>query len=118
MNNNKPMPKDNIQNILEKIRKNELTLKPKTYFRLRFAAFILVVVVLLVVSSFLSSFILFTIRASGQASLLGFGPSGWQVFLLSCFLGGFRYWKLDWLSSFSAYYGRLDLVIRSPYSIF
>jgi hypothetical protein len=33
-------------------------------------------------SIFLSSFILFTIRASGQASLLGFGPTGWQVFLV------------------------------------
>lgn len=81
MNDKQPIPQDKIQNILEKIRKNELTLKPKTYFRLRFAAFILVVVAVLVVSVFLSSFILFTIRASGQASLIGFGPAGWQVFL-------------------------------------
>jgi hypothetical protein len=82
MNENPQQPKDKIQNILEKIQKNELTLKPKTYFRLRFAAVAFVVAVVLVVSVFLSSLILFTIRASGQASLIGFGPAGWQVFLL------------------------------------
>jgi hypothetical protein len=41
-----------------------------------------VVVAVLVVSVFLSSFILFTLRASGQASLIGFGPTGWQVFFI------------------------------------
>ena len=82
MNNSPQQPKDKIQNILEQIRKNELTLTSKTYFRLRFAAFICVVVAVLVVSAFLSSFILFTIQASGQASLIGFGPAGWQVFLV------------------------------------
>jgi hypothetical protein len=82
MNNKSQMPKDKTQDILEKIRRNELMLKPKIYFRLRFVAFLLVVFVVLVVSVFLSSLILFTIRASGQASLIGFGPAGWQVFLI------------------------------------
>jgi len=82
MNNKSPLPKDKTQDILEKIRRNELILKPKIYFRLRFVAFLLVVFVVLVVSVFLSSLILFTIRASGQASLIGFGPAGWQVFLV------------------------------------
>ena len=81
MNNKQPTTEDKIQNILEKIQKNELVPKSKTYFRLRFVALILVVFAVLVVSVFLSSFILFTIRASGQASLLDFGPAGWQVFL-------------------------------------
>jgi len=67
--------------LLERIQSNDLAPRSRTYFRLRFAAFVLVALVALVVTVFLSSFILFSLRASGDASLIGLGPRGWQVFL-------------------------------------
>jgi len=79
--NNNTTQNNKIQNILEKIHNNELTLKSKTYFRLRFALLIIVIVAIVVVTLFFLSFILFSLRASGQAALIGFGPTGWQVFL-------------------------------------
>ncbi|MES2437015.1 MAG: hypothetical protein V4519_03295 [Patescibacteria group bacterium] len=71
---------DKFKSILEKIQKNEITIKPKTYFRLKLIALFVTVTAIVFLSLFLSSLILFTIRVSGQASLIGFGPSGSQVF--------------------------------------
>jgi hypothetical protein len=82
MENNKPHDLDAINSILEKIKKNELTMRPRTYFTLKLVALVLLVVAICIVSIFLSSFILFTLRASGHASLIGFGLSGWEVFLI------------------------------------
>ena len=74
--------KNSIDRVLEKIQNNELRQKPKSYFRLRFVALIVVAVAVLVVSVFFASFIIFSVEASGQASLFQFGLSGWEVFLL------------------------------------
>src|SRR3954470_23687445 len=81
MNTNNEPQKNSIENILEKIKKNELAIKPKTYFRLKLVALVLVSVLTFIISIFLFSFILFTLRASGHAALIGFGPSGSHVFL-------------------------------------
>ncbi len=99
MSNNPQNPKDKIQNILEKIRTNELTLKSKQYFNLKFAALIILILAVFIVSIFLSSFIVFMLRVGGHASLVGFGPSGWKLFileialiiLLEWFLRSFRF---------------------------
>jgi hypothetical protein len=82
MENNNTHEKDKIKDILDKIKRNEVTMRPKTYFIVRLVALILVALAIYVITIFLSSLVLFTIRASGHASLIGFGPSGWEVFLL------------------------------------
>lgn len=70
------------ERILEKIRCNEITAKPKTYFRLKLLALVFVALSVFIVSIFLFSFIFFSLRASGEALLFGFGTSGIAVFLL------------------------------------
>ena len=90
MNNHNPQ-QNKIEQILERIEKNELTLKPKNYFRLKFVALLLVVSALIVATLFLLSFILFSLRAGGHLKLAGFGPSGWWVFLM------FFPWKLAFI---------------------
>lgn len=70
------------ERILEKIRCNEITATPKTYFRLKLLALVCVALSVFIVSILLFSFIFFSLRASGQAGLIGFGASGVAVFLL------------------------------------
>jgi len=79
-------------NVLEKIRDNELTMRSNTYFAIKLAAFIVVVVALLTALTLLFSFILFSIRASGEASLIGFGSHGFALFI------GLFPWKLLFLN--------------------
>lgn len=81
MNNNQPQ-KNKITDILEKIKNNELVQKPKIYFRLKLVALIVLLLVVTVVSVLLSSFILFSLNVSGHASLIHFGMTGWQAFLV------------------------------------
>jgi len=80
MTTNNPQKNNRIESILKRIEKNELVPKTKSYFRLKFAALILVLVAIIVVTLFLSSFILFSLQVSGHTSLIGFGIAGWQVF--------------------------------------
>lgn len=81
MNNNNEQ--QNIQdNVLQKIRMNELTMRPRFYFTLKLIAFIVVAFLTTLVSIFIFSFILFSIRASSQLTLLGFGARGWYLFFL------------------------------------
>lgn len=77
--NQKP---NTLDTILAKIRANEIKIKPKARFRLKLAALIAVLALLVIVAVFFTSLVMFTIRASGQASLIGFGRSGVAVFLL------------------------------------
>ena len=73
----------NMQNeVLEKIQCGELCMKPKSYFMWKVIALVAVTSAVLVVSIFLFSFIAFSVRASGQNSLLSFGVKGWQIFFL------------------------------------
>lgn len=56
-------------------------MRPKLYFSLKVFATISVAVGILILSTFLFNFILFSIRINGQDALLGFGPRGVHVFL-------------------------------------
>lgn len=72
----------NIQNnVLEKIRSGQIQIKPKAYFVARLSATIFITIVILVLSAFILSFILFSVRESGQQFLLGFGSMGIYTFL-------------------------------------
>ena len=68
------------ENILKKIRMDALPMRPKTYFTLKVAAFVVVTLATLVVSVLLCTFIFFSVRVSGHESLLRFGPRGFLVF--------------------------------------
>lgn len=80
-----------ISEILEKIKHNEISIHSKTFFRLKWLAFALLVASICVVSVLLCSFILFTIQMTGQPYLIDFGSQGvkllfiifpWMLFLL------------------------------------
>jgi len=79
--NNTDQQDNKIRRILERIEKNELVSRPKSFFALRLAGFALTLIAVMIVSIFLWSFMSFSIHSSGHASLIGFGPSGFRVFL-------------------------------------
>jgi hypothetical protein len=67
--------------VLEKIRLQQVTMRPRIYFTLKSIALGVVAVFTLLLSVSIGSFILFTIRTSYTTALLGFGPSGLVIFL-------------------------------------
>ncbi len=68
--------------VLQKIRTGEVQMRSRAYFMLKFVLLIIVGVAVLLTSSFLFSFILFSIKASGRMFLLGFGLPGLQLFFM------------------------------------
>jgi hypothetical protein len=79
---NELKPTDSIQNaVLEKVRAGSVRRLPRFYFMLRIIATAAVSILLLVASSLVSSFILFSLHESGEQFLLGFGLQGIKVFL-------------------------------------
>jgi hypothetical protein len=82
MNNETIQPNTDIKkNVLGKINSNEVKMIPKFRFTIRLIGLIFLVILTLVVSSLLVSYILFTLKISGQLFLLGFGLKGLQVFI-------------------------------------
>ncbi len=81
MENNNQQPVDKLNEILERIKTDDIKIKPKILFKLKLLALVLVIFATTIVSFFLSSLIIFTIRATGQASIIDFGPTGPEVFL-------------------------------------
>jgi hypothetical protein len=69
------------EQILEKIRGNELRMKPRAYFTLRLIALGLVASLILVLTVFIFNFIFFSMRVSGHAHLFRYGFSGIVIFL-------------------------------------
>src|SRR5690348_1082993 len=73
---------DNMkQDIMNRIKSGELDMRPRIYFMLKLAALIVLMVATLVVSIFILTFILFSIRINSQDVLLGFGSRGLTTFL-------------------------------------
>lgn len=80
-----------ISEVLHKIQTKKISVHSKTFFRLKWLAFVLLVSAICVVSIALCSFILFTIRMTGQSYLIEFGSKGvelafilfpWVLFLI------------------------------------
>jgi hypothetical protein len=69
------------ETILEKIKEDKLSQKPRLYFTLKVVLLVLVSLAILVISIFILNFILFSIRINSQDELLGFGPRGVMAFL-------------------------------------
>lgn len=71
-------PKDAV---LEQIRAGAVRMRPKMYFMLKASAVAAVATLVLALSIFLASFIVFGLRLNGSDSLLGFGSRGFVTFL-------------------------------------
>lgn len=69
------------EQILREIDSGKVAMRPKLYFSLKVFATISVTISILILSTFLFNFILFSIRINGQDALLGFGPRGIHAFL-------------------------------------
>jgi hypothetical protein len=69
------------ENVLNEIREGNIRMRPRLYFVLRLGLLIVLAVMVLIVSSLVFSFILFTVSASGRLLLLGFGFQGLLAFV-------------------------------------
>jgi hypothetical protein len=74
-------PNTASKKVLDKIRSQQLTMRPRLYFTLKSIALAVVAILTLLLTVSIGSFILFSIRTSYETSLLGFGPSGLLIFL-------------------------------------
>jgi hypothetical protein len=70
------------QNVLEKIKNGNVRKLPRVYFMLRIVATLFVSALLLIVSAFVFSFMLFSFHESGEQFLIGFGVDGILAFLM------------------------------------
>lgn len=86
-----------IAEVLERIKAKKISVHSKTFFRLRLLAFTILLLAICFVSVLLCSFIMFTIRMSGQSNFIAFGSQGvllffalfpWILFLLDVLLIG------------------------------
>ncbi len=76
------MNSDEIKtNVLERIRRGEVHMRPKAYFVARAALLIVSALLALATTVFIVSFVLFSVRQSGVIFLLGFGGQGLLTFL-------------------------------------
>ena len=84
MNNEseKQISEEKIEDILEKIKKNELPIKSKTYFRLKYLILLCLLAAIFITSLFLLTFIIFSLSAAGQLALITFGTPGLKLFLI------------------------------------
>jgi hypothetical protein len=68
--------------VLSEIKTGKINMRPRFYFGLKLVALILVAFVVLLISSFLVSFIIFSIIESGRMFVLGFGFRGVCIFFV------------------------------------
>ncbi|HVV38951.1 MAG TPA: hypothetical protein VHD31_01365 [Candidatus Paceibacterota bacterium] len=90
------------ESVLNKIRTNELTQRPRIFFMLNVAAVVLVALAVLVLSVLIFNFILFMLRINSHDTLLGFGPRGLELFIYVFpwplfFIDVFLVLALEWL---------------------
>lgn len=67
--------------VLAKIEKQEVLMRPKWSFGLQLAALSFLVFITFALSVFICNFIIFHLSESGRTALLGFGPEGYVSFL-------------------------------------
>ncbi len=83
MNDKNHQHHDIKDSVLEKITKGEVHMRPKVYFVLKLLLLVFVALCTLVVSSYIISYIIFSIIISGRDSLLGFGSRGILAFFVT-----------------------------------
>jgi hypothetical protein len=103
MQDNQESQKSFKDRVLENIESKNVTMRSKAHFRLAAIALILVALLTLVVSIFLCTFILFSVRISGHEPLLSLGARGlvfflqlfpWTFLLVDILLIGILEWML------------------------
>lgn len=77
------------ENVFEKIRRGEASMRPRTYFVARFVLLSALSVASLTCAMFMLSFAFFSIHESGERILLGFGQQG-----LLAFVALFPWWPV------------------------
>lgn len=83
------MKEENIQQnsikeeILQKIKSGQVSMRPKYYFIIKVIALAFTTFVTFILSAVIVSYVIFSIKASGQTNLLAFGPRGLYHFLLA-----------------------------------
>jgi hypothetical protein len=70
------------QQILEKIQKGELTMRPKAFFVAKIVVLSILIFITFILSVFLVSYTFFSLREGGHIFLLGFGGRGFFEFFL------------------------------------
>lgn len=68
--------------VLDRIKAGEVRMRPKAFFVTRMFFMVILSVLILAVSAFIASYILFILQAGGETFLLGFGWRGLLVFLI------------------------------------
>jgi len=71
------------ENILNKIKKGQVEMRPRVYFILKMLFFAVLTIFTFFLSLFIVSFIIFILKANGNLFLFGFGRSGFRMFLVS-----------------------------------
>lgn len=71
------------RSVLQKIKEGEVQMKSKSFFVFQMIGIITLLILVLVTSVFLISYIIFSLKASGQFFLIGFGAKGFEIFLLT-----------------------------------
>ncbi len=75
---------NNITNdILQKIKTGQVSMRPRYHFVIKLVALAITIFVTFILSSFIVSYVIFSIKTSGQTSLLDFGPRGLYHFILA-----------------------------------
>lgn len=69
------------KNVIERIERGEVSMRSRAYFVVRVALAAAVALLVLVLSAYILSFVVFSIHESGEQFLLGFGARGILVFL-------------------------------------
>ncbi len=82
MNSNNSLQPSIHDKVLSKIQCGDVRMRPRYYFTLKVIALVLITCCVLLMSSFLFSYILFSIKISGELFLLGFGLRGIQAFII------------------------------------
>lgn len=70
------------QKLLSEIKEGKVAMTPRMYFVLKMAALALLAGAIVFVTIFIWNFIFFSLRINGQDALLGFGPRGFQAFMV------------------------------------
>lgn len=69
--------------VLDQIKTGKINMRPRFYFILQVVTLMVVAFIILLISSFLVSFIIFSIVESGRMFMLGFGFRGFFMFFLA-----------------------------------
>src|SRR5580698_7616507 len=79
---NNESPNNEIETtLLEKIKANQVHMKSKSYFMVKAILFMVLLVLTLIMSALVLSYIIFSLSVSGHLFLLGYGAQGIGAFL-------------------------------------